>query len=53
MHMRGDDRSAYSGGNRVTGKSQRRGQVFGTVIDPGKKMAVKVDHARLEEYPLL
>jgi len=47
------NRNAYSGRNRMTGKSQCRGQVFGAVIDPGKKMAVKVNHARLEEYPLL
>lgn len=37
----------------MTGKAQRRGQIFGTIVDPGQKMAMKVDHARLEEYPLL
>jgi hypothetical protein len=37
----------------MTGKKQCCSQIFGAVIDPGKKMAMKVDHVRLEEYPLL
>jgi hypothetical protein len=37
----------------VTGESQRGGQIFGTVVDPGEEMAVKVNHACLDEYPLL
>jgi hypothetical protein len=42
-----------AGGHGMPGKLQCGGQIFGAVIDPWQKMAVKVDHARLEEYPLL
>ena len=53
MHVWRYNRNAYPGSNRVTGKVQCRGHIFGTVVDPWKKMAMKVNHARLEEYPLL
>ena len=53
MHVGSYDGGADSRCNSVTGETQRRSQIFGTIVDPGKEMAVKVNHARLEEYPLL
>jgi len=47
------NRNADPGRDSMTGKAQCRSQVFGPIIDPWKQMAMKVDHARLEEYPLL
>ena len=32
---------------------QRRFKCFRTVVDPGKQMTMKIDHAGLDEYPLL
>jgi hypothetical protein len=32
---------------------QRRFKCFRTVVDPGKQMTMKIDHACLDEYPLL
>jgi hypothetical protein len=32
---------------------QRQFQGFGTVVNPGKEMAVKINHTGLDEYPLL
>jgi hypothetical protein len=37
----------------VAGKLQGGSQILGTIVDSRKKMAMKIDHARLEEYPLL
>ena len=53
MHVGRDNRDTDSGGNCMTGKAQGLSQILGTVVDPGKEMAVKINHAFLEEYPLL
>lgn len=53
MHVGRYNRDTYSRRNCMTGKAQRRSQILGTVVDPGKEMAVKINHAFLEEYPLL
>lgn len=37
----------------MTRKKQCRGQILGTIVYPGQEMAVKINHACLEEYPLL
>ena len=43
------NRNTYPGGNRMAGQAQCRQQIFGTIVDPGEQMAMKVNHARLEE----
>jgi hypothetical protein len=53
MHVRRYNRNANSRGYRVTGKLQGGSQILGTIVNSRKKMTMKVDHARSEEYPLL
>jgi hypothetical protein len=51
MHVRRNHGDAYACGHGVARELQRGVQVFGTVVDPGKQMAVEVDHALWDEYP--
>ncbi len=53
MHMGSDDRLANARGYGMARELQRRFKCFRTVVDPGKQMTMKIDHACLDEYPLL
>ena len=53
MHVGSDDRLTNARGYRVARELQSRFKCFGTVVDPGKQMTMKIDHAGLDEYPLL
>ena len=53
MHMGRHHRGLNAGGYRVARQLQRQFQGFGTIINPGKQMTMKIDHAGLDEYPLL
>jgi hypothetical protein len=53
MHVWCYDRNADARRYGMSGKKQRCSQIFRAVIDPGKKVAMKIDHVRREEYPLL
>jgi hypothetical protein len=53
MHVGSDDRLTNARGYGMARELQSRFKCFGTVVDPGKQMTMKIDHACLDEYPLL
>ena len=53
VHVRGDDGNPYPRYDGMPRKAQSGCQVLRTVIDTGKQVAMKVNHAFVEEYPLL